>query len=259
MSSDADVLHTLVTSDDVGLVMDFDGVLSSITDDPARSDLLPGTREILESLADKLSTVALLSGRPASFLAERATIRGVDLYGSYGLERVTAHGIDVLPEARTWSAAVDAATRELHRRLDGVDGIHVEEKSLAVAIHWRRAPDRQAAEQMIAPIVEGIIDTHGLRREPGKHVEELRMPLNEDKGTALLRIIRSDALRTVAYAGDDRGDLPAFAAAQSVGGHALVIGASDAAPEVTRVTGTHFRGPEQFRTWLQRLDDALTR
>ncbi|CAH0240059.1 hypothetical protein SRABI02_02910 [Plantibacter cousiniae] len=44
------------------------------------------------------------------------------------------------------------------------------------------------------------------------------MPLDEDKGTALQRIIRADGLGVVAYAGDDRGDLPAFRVALASGG-----------------------------------------
>lgn len=237
--------------------MDFDGVLSRITDDPGASELLPGTESILASLATKLSVVALLSGRPASFLAERATISGVDLYGSYGLEHLTADGITVLPEAQRWTSVVEEATRVLHQELDGVEGIHVEDKSLAVAVHWRCAPDRDSARNLIIPLLQEVIDTYGLRREPGKFVQELRMPLEQDKGTALKRIISTNGLRTIAYAGDDRGDLPAFEAAIAADGYALVVDGPDIAPEVRRVPGTHFESPEGFQSWLQQLNDAL--
>ncbi len=60
----------------VGLVMDFDGVLSPIVSDPAGSQLLDGTAEILQSLTEKLGVVALLSGRPLSFLAARVRAGG---------------------------------------------------------------------------------------------------------------------------------------------------------------------------------------
>lgn len=62
----------------------------------------------------------------------------------------------------------------------------------------------------------------GLRREPGKLVEELRPPVEEDKGTGLLRAIATAGVDVVAYAGDDRGDLPALAAVLASGGEALV-------------------------------------
>ncbi|AZH81536.1 hypothetical protein EAO79_00455 [Plantibacter sp. PA-3-X8] len=115
--------------------------------------------------------------------------------------------------AQAWTAAVQSATRELHRGLDSIDGVDV---------------------------------------------EELWMPLDEDKGTALQRIIRADGLRVVAYAGDDRGDLPAFRVALASGGYALVVEGPDAAEEVARMPGVHFSGPGEFQQWLQQLDDALS-
>lgn len=257
MDSATAELQALTSSANAGLVMDFDGVLSRITDNPDASELLPGTADILASLATKLSVVALLSGRSASFLAERATIPGVELYGSYGLEQLTDNGIEVVPKAQRWTATVRQATRRLHQEFDSVDGIYVEDKSLAVAVHWRRAPDRDGAARLIAPLIRETVDTYGLRREPGKYVDELRMPLDQDKGTALRRIITTKNLRTVAYAGDDRGDLPAFEAATAAGGYTLVIDGPDTAPEVSRVSGAHFDGPEEFQLWLHRLNDAM--
>jgi trehalose 6-phosphate phosphatase len=153
--------------------------------------------------------------------------------------------------------AVEEATEVLHQELDGVEGIYVEDKSLAVAVHWRRAPDRDSARKRITPLIQKVIDAHGLRHEPGKFVEELRMPLQQDKGTALQRIISTMDLQTVAYAGDDRGDLPAFEAATVAGGYTLVIDGPDIAPEVNRVSGAHFDGPEKFQSWLQQLNDAM--
>lgn len=251
------VMHALTTSDNAGLVMDFDGVLSHITDDPAASELLPGTEKILAGLATKLSVVALLSGRPVAFLAARATIPGVELHGSYGLEHLTDAGVEVVPEARQWMKAVEEATQTVHQQLDGVEGIHVEDKSLAVAVHWRLAPDQAGALKRITPLIEDVMRTYGLRHEPGKFVEELRMPLDQDKGTALQRIIGTKNLHTVAYAGDDRGDLPAFEASIAAGGYTLVVDGPDMAPEVSEIAGAHFDGPEDFQSWLRQLDNAL--
>jgi trehalose 6-phosphate phosphatase len=250
-------LQALTAVEHAGLIMDFDGVLSQITDDPGASVLLPGTQEILEELASKLSLVALLSGRPVEFLTSRASIPKVQLYGSYGLEHLTDGGVEVIPEAQEWMTTVENATRLLHQQLDSVEGIHVEDKSLAVAVHWRLAPDREGAKNLITPLIQEVIDTYGLRHEPGKFVEELRMPLDQDKGTALRQIISTTNLETIAYAGDDRGDLPAFDVAATVGGHPLVVGGPDMALEVSRITGARFGGPEDFQSWLRQLHIAL--
>ncbi|WP_159498374.1 trehalose-phosphatase [Microbacterium sp. 18062] len=257
MDTPAAALRALTEEPNAGLVMDFDGVLSRITDRPESSELLPGTADLLAALATRLSVVALLSGRPAAFLAERAAVPGVELYGSYGLEQHTDGRIDVVPDARQWVPAVRQAADELHSALDDVAGISVEDKSLAVAVHWRRADDRDAAAHLIAPLVQEIVDRLGLRREPGKLVEELRMPLDQDKGTALERIIRTRDLQSIAYAGDDLGDLPAFEAAISVGGHALVVEGPDADRRVLDVPGAHFDGPAEFQAWLRRLSESL--
>jgi trehalose 6-phosphate phosphatase len=250
-------LQALTAAEHAGLVMDFDGVLSQITDDPSASVLLPGTHEILEELASKLSLVALLSGRPVEFLASRASIPKVQLYGSYGLEHLTDGGVEVIPEAQQWMTTVENATRLLHQQLDSVAGIHVEDKSLAVAVHWRLAPNREGAKNLITPLIQEVVDTYGLRHEPGKFVEELRMPLDQDKGTALRQIISTTNLETIAYAGDDRGDLPAFDVAATAGGHPLVVGGPDMALEVSRITGARFGGPEDFQSWLRQLHIAL--
>ncbi|MFB0834341.1 trehalose-phosphatase [Arthrobacter halodurans] len=241
-----------------GLVMDFDGVLSPIIDDPSASELLPGTEEVLGSLATKLGLVALLSGRPVDFLADRAAVPGVALYGSYGLEQRTDSGVSVLPDAERWMPNVQAATAWLHEKLDGAEGIHVEDKSLAVAVHWRRAADHAAAADAINPLVQEAASLHGLRREPGKFVEELRIPVNQDKGTALHRIMDEGGLEVTAYAGDDLGDLPAFRAVSLARGHALIVDGPDMAPGVETVAGAHFDGPADFHLWLKRLDEATS-
>ena len=259
MDAATEVMQALMTHEDAGLVMDFDGVLSPITDDPSASELLPGTEEVLAELATKLSVVALLSGRPVEFLAARACVPGVELHGSYGLEHLGADGITVVPGARPWMTAVEEATRTLHRHLDGAEGVQVEDKSLAVAVHWRRAPDRDEAEGLVTPLVQELMDTHGLHREPGKFVLELRMPLDQDKGTALRGIIAAHKLGTIAYAGDDLGDLPAFAAAAAAGGYSLVVDGPETAQGVSAIAGAHFHGPADFRSWLVRLNDALPR
>jgi hypothetical protein len=55
-------------------------------------------------------------------------------------------------------------------------------------------------------------------------------------------------LSTVAYAGDDSGDLPTFAVDLSAGGYSLVIDASDTHPEVNETVRTGIGG---FRRSLQ--------
>jgi len=246
--------------DRAGLVMDFDGVLAPIVDDPATSRLLPTTAELLEDLAGHLGVVALVSGRPVSFLAEHAGIDGVTLLGSYGVESWHCGRTRVLPEVERWRGTVAQVSTELHDQFDPVDGVHVEDKGLAVAVHWRQAPDRGAAQRLVETAVATAAADTGLHREPGKFVAELRPPVQQDKGTAIRRLVGEAALECVVYAGDDLGDVPAFNVVTELGGHTLaVIHGAETAAAVTAAAETTIDGVEGFRAWLRELRDALHR
>ena len=63
------------------LCLDFDGTLAPIVDDPNQARPLPGTVELLAQLAARFAAVALLSGRPADYLAQHAAAPGVRYLG----------------------------------------------------------------------------------------------------------------------------------------------------------------------------------
>ena len=70
------------------MCLDFDGTLAPIVDDPNEARPLPGTVELLGHLAARFAAVALLSGRPADYLAKHAAAPGVRYLGLYGLEEI---------------------------------------------------------------------------------------------------------------------------------------------------------------------------
>ena len=49
--------------------MDFDGTLAAIVPDPRDAVPLPGVPELLADLATEFALVAVISGRPTSFLS----------------------------------------------------------------------------------------------------------------------------------------------------------------------------------------------
>ena len=246
-----------------GLIMDFDGTLAAVVDDPGESRLVAGTAEVIADLAGAFAVVALVSGRPVQFLAERAEVPGVALLGAYGVETQRDGQRHVLPEVEPFRATVAQASAQLHRRFDGspgTEGIRVEDKGLAVAVHWRQATDEPVARHLVQDAIAELVASTGLHREPGKLVEELRPPVHEDKGTAVRRLIQQGALERVAYAGDDLGDVPALLAVTELGGHALVVAhGPETSPAVTAAAHVVFDGVEDFAAWLRALRDALAR
>lgn len=208
--------------------------------------MLPGTGRLLERIAQRVRLLAVLSGRPTAFLRDHIRCPEVELYGSYGLETD--------PTSAPWLAAVRWATARLAARFDGHDGIKVEPKAASVAVHWRTAEDRRAAEKIVTEIVDGLAGQTGLRAEPSKMMLELRPPTTVDKGTTLARLVAERGLRTVVYAGDDIVDQPALAYARAVGGHALLVEQGTETPQdLVDLATERFTGVEAFHKWLAAL------
>ncbi|WP_414168251.1 trehalose-phosphatase [Streptoverticillium reticulum] len=232
------------------VALDFDGTLAPIVPDPERARAHPGAVPALARLAPHLGSVAVITGRPAGVAVRYGGFAGVPgldhlvVLGHYGAERWDAvTGTVHAPAPHPGVAAVQA---ELPGVLDRsgawrgtwIETAHIENKGgRAVAVHTRRAPDPQAAfEALRAPLAE-LAERHGLIVEPGRLVLELRPP-GVDKGVALADYVRETGAGSVLYAGDDLGDLAAFAAveklrAEGVPGTLVCSGSS----EVTELAG----------------------
>jgi trehalose 6-phosphate phosphatase len=241
-----------------GLVLDFDGVLAPIVADPATCAMPDRVARSLARLAGGLGLVAVISGRPVSFLEERVKAPGVPLLGSYGMEQSFDGVRQIAPEAQEWLAPVREAEQRLRQLFAGSPGILVEEKSVSVAVHWRQTPDHAAAADQVRQATERVSKDLGLRLEPGKLVEELRPPIDVDKGSAISALLAAHRdLTAFAYAGDDLGDIPALRAARAAGGYALVI---DHGKETDRrlldLADETFAGTEAFADWLAKLEKA---
>jgi trehalose 6-phosphate phosphatase len=241
-----------------GLVLDFDGVLSPIVEDPTASAMPERVAATLARLATGLGLLAVLSGRPAEFLADRVRVTGVRLLGSYGIEQIRDGVRQIDPEACKWLGPVQQASRALRDVLAASPGIRVEDKSASVAVHWRQAPDRAAAADEVRRVTARIAAETGLRLEPGKLVEELRPPLDVDKGSAVSALMATEKLTTIAYAGDDLGDIPALLAVREAGGYALVVDhGPETDPRLLELADQTCDGTEGFAVWLAELADAI--
>jgi trehalose 6-phosphate phosphatase len=185
------------------LFFDFDGTLAPIVQDPAAATAVDGALELLEGLALRFRRVAVVSGRPRAFLVERVG-PDVDLSGVYGLETRIDGEVRDHPDAGRWRAVV----AEVAGSGDVLPaGVLVESKGLSLTVHYREAPE---AEDAVLGWAREAAARSGLELRSAKRSVELHPPLAVDKGTSVLAL--SEGCATVAYLGDDVGDLPAFAA-----------------------------------------------
>lgn len=193
----------------VGVFVDFDGTLAPIVSDPAAASPHPDAAGLLRRLSERWGRVVVVSGRPVAYLRSHlAQAGGTELYGLYGLEQAPASssesGTITRPEGEVWRAAVDDAASIAGR--DAPAGVHVEHKGLTVTLHYRNAPGGEAWVRRFSADVSART---GLAAHGGKMSIELRPPVEVDKGTVIRDL--AGGMHAVLFAGDDLGDLPAFA------------------------------------------------
>jgi trehalose 6-phosphate phosphatase len=200
------------------IALDFDGTLAPIVPDPDQARAHPDAVPALAALAPKVASVAVITGRPAGVAVRYGGFAGVPglehlvVLGHYGAERWDAvSGTVTAPAPHPGVAAVRAELPGFLDKIGAWQGTWIEEKGRAVAVHTRRASDPQAAFEALREPLTDLAARHGLIVEPGRMVLELRPP-GMDKGVALLEYAREIGAESVLYAGDDLGDLPAFAA-----------------------------------------------
>ncbi|NEC89060.1 trehalose-phosphatase [Streptomyces sp. SID12501] len=204
------------------VVLDFDGTLAPIVADPEQARAHPDTLSALSALAPHVASVAVLTGRPAGVAVRYGGFAGVPglehlvVLGHYGTERWDAvTGTVSAPAPHPGVAAVRAELPGFLERFGAWQGTWIEEKGRALAVHTRRAADPQAAFEALREPLADLATRHGLIVEPGRLVLELRPP-GMDKGVALEEYVRETGATSVLYAGDDLGDLPAFAAVEKL-------------------------------------------
>ncbi|MFJ9741839.1 trehalose-phosphatase [Streptomyces sp. NPDC101166] len=200
------------------VALDFDGTLAPIVENPDDARAHPDAVPALAALAPKVASVAVVTGRPPAVAVRNGGFAGVPgldrlvVLGHYGAERWDARTDTVsAPDPHPGVAAARAELPDVLEAAGSWHGTWVEEKGRAVAVHTRRAEDPQAAFEALRGPLADLAARHGLIVEPGRMVLELRPP-GVDKGVALTEYMREIGAECVLYAGDDLGDLPAFAA-----------------------------------------------
>ncbi|MFJ6746677.1 trehalose-phosphatase [Streptomyces sp. NPDC091266] len=254
------------------VALDFDGTLADIVPDPEQARAHPEAAAALGRLAPRLRAAAVITGRPAAVAVRLGGVTGAPgleqlvVLGHYGAERWDAATGAV--QAPAPHPGVAAAAAELPGVLEESGVWHgswtdtaIETKGgRAVAVHTRRAADPQAAFDGLRAPLTALAERHGLIVEPGRLVLELRPP-GMDKGVALTDWVRETDATTVLYAGDDLGDLAAFAAVDRLRSEGrtglLVCSGSNEVAELAARADLVVDGPTGVVALLGALADRL--
>lgn len=204
--------------------LDVDGTLIAFADSPDAihiDDALLGLITRLYSACG--GALALVSGRALADLDKRLGGIRIPLAGQHGLELRDAQG-----HVRAHVAAPSAAMAELKRRLSSLvarhNGLLLEDKGMALAIHYRRAP---LLASYIHRQVKHWLAESGLplQLQKGRYVLELKSAAH-DKGTVIAEFMQQAPFRRrrPVFIGDDVTDEHGFDRVNRLGGYSIKVG-----------------------------------
>ncbi|MGE3618990.1 MAG: trehalose-phosphatase [Acidimicrobiia bacterium] len=222
------------------LLLDFDGTLAPIVDDPAAARPLPGAAAVLADLSDRYGVVAVVSGRPVAFLTAHLP-PGLVLSGLYGMELRRGVEVESLGGA-AWRPVVAEVAADA--RASGPAGALVEPKDLSLTLHYRTRPELEPA---VLAWARAAAQRSGLELRRARMSVELHPPGALDKGTAVAGLL--DGMAVACFVGDDVGDLRAFDALDrfaATGGRSVrvVVRSPETAPALRARADLLVDGPE---------------
>lgn len=210
----------------LALLLDFDGTLVPTAPTPDAAKVSDDLRTLIAAALDHLDgRLAIVSGRSLEQLDAMwgRSLWPVTVAASHGQE-LRHNGILHAPPA---ASIFPRLAREADARFGADRGVVIELKSFGLGIHYRLAPRLCEAVRNWA---EDCAAEHDLVIQQGEFVYELRLP-GADKGDAVRAIMQRAAFAgsTPVYVGDDLTDIAAIAAARSLGGRGIAVGARIAA------------------------------
>lgn len=209
-------------------LLDIDGTLAPIAPRHEQARIPDETRRVVTDLAALGDVVVVaVSGRGAADAARMLGVPGTWTIGNHGFE-IGAPGEPPHPrdDVARFADAL-AAAAEMCRTLAAAHaGVIVEDKRWTLSVHYRLVDD--PAES--AAVVEGtreIARRLGLRSTDGRRVVDLRPPIDVDKGTASVELLRQlGALQgdaSILCAGDDLTDEDTFRRVRAANPRAVTV------------------------------------
>jgi len=194
------------------LLLDCDGVLAPIVDDPAAAAVPASTVALVRTAIERCALVGVVTGRGIERARELVPVEGAWFAALHGVLIVSPDGVED-------ADAVSAAGREhvaLAAQLAQTVGWAYEDKGGSVTIHFRQ---RGALGQHVDPAhvraqLQTVLNPLKTEIHDAKQVLEIKPKGARTKGDAV-RVLSAAApaeARVVVFVGDDLTDLDAFRA-----------------------------------------------
>lgn len=226
---------------------DLDGTLADIKPHPDEVSVPDDVLARLSLLAElNDGALALISGRSISELEQLAKPYHFPLAGVHGAERRDINGQThrvTLPE--TIRIPLE---KELRQAVAALDGVELEVKGMAFALHYRQGPQH---ENRLFELAQKAVEHYPqIAMQPGKCVVELK-PTGIHKGEAIAAFLRTPPFsgRKPVFIGDDLTDENGFAVVNQLDGISIKVG--------TGATQAKWRlaNVQDVYQWLEKITD----
>jgi len=171
------------------LFLDYDGTLTPIVSRPEDAVLSDEMKIVLKETANRIR-VAVISGRDMDDLKGLIGLDNIIYAGSHGFRISGPEGLyKEYEKSEKIIPKLEELGRELHKYFKKIDeGIQVEIKRYAIAVHYRNAKDKNIP--LIIQKMDRIIsDNPGFKKGEGKKIVEVKPDIDWHKGKALLWIL----------------------------------------------------------------------
>lgn len=215
-------------ADRTALLLDIDGTLAPIHDDPTAVRVPDETLELLVQAMDVCEIVALVTGRTLAAATDLVPIDGITIAAMHGMHVRHADGSESIDEiAVAARPALDTA-----RMLAQTVGWRYEDKELSITVHFRHAERPELTAQQMRAQMLTVLDPRLLEIADARLALEIRPRGARTKADAVRDLVASSpGLAHAIMVGDDLTDLDAFQGLDGSGVRATRVAVdSDEAP-----------------------------
>ncbi|KAH8283119.1 hypothetical protein KR054_012310 [Drosophila jambulina] len=212
----------LSTGNKVAVLLDYDGTLAPIADNPSKTKMPVELEAILRKIAKHPEVfLAVISGRGLKDVQKQVNIDGITYAGNHGLEIEypdgSRHDYELPTEIqKNYTNMV----KELKEKVEK-NGAWVEDKRVSLTYHYRDTPVELKDEQK--QLAAEICKKYGFRPNQAHEAIEAKPPVNWNKGEAALYILKQKFGEnwsqevSVVFAGDDTTDEDAMRVSLGLG------------------------------------------
>ncbi|MDD5618219.1 MAG: trehalose-phosphatase [Candidatus Omnitrophica bacterium] len=203
------------------LLLDYDGTLTPIVENPRKAVISKEVKGLLQKLSrGPHRTLGIISGRSLKDIKNTVGIKNIIYAGNHGLE---IEGPKI--KFKSWvsprlKSAIQNIAADMRKRLSGIKGALVEDKGLTLSIHYRLIDkeDMPLFNNIISEVTNPYTLRDKIEVNSGKKVYEIKPPVKWDKGKVVLWLLARQQFISQkknvlpVYIGDDITDEDAFKA-----------------------------------------------